>query len=81
MEDQGRTRPQPCPSECASGGVGFLYHPAWKQIRLHNRKCPLAETVFPLVSANTHRDPRTLMHTNYALAGSWQEAAGGSSRL
>lgn len=81
MEDKGKTGPQPSPLECASGGVGFLRRSLWKQVHLGNRKCPLTETVFPLVSARTHRHPGTLMHTNYTLADACQEAAGGPSCL
>lgn len=85
QEGTGKTKAKPDhsppPFECALGGVGILIHPLWKRICLGNRKCPLAETVFPLVSANTQRHPCTLMHTNYTLAGACQEAAGGSSCL
>lgn len=67
--------------DVSRAAVGFLGHPRFKQISLHNRKYPLTEIVFPLVSENTHRPPRTLMHTNYAQAGSCQEAAASSSGL
>lgn len=81
MEDKGRTGVKTCTFENARGGVGFLGRPLWKQIRLGDRKCPPAKTMFPLVSADSHRHPCRRMHANYALAGARQEAAGGSSCL
>lgn len=82
MEDKGKTGAQTCTFENAGGSLGFLDRPLWKRIRLGDRKCPPAKTMFPLVSADSHSHSCTRMYANYdALAGAHQEAAGGSSCL